>query len=229
MSHVQSHCVAFHDFSNVKYAKNVYIEQVTEPEGAGEGLFFLHVMRKGDILGIYENVTGGQRLTSGRIKSDTHQSDYADEHEGLVRDAWDPVPRKPCHRLGYANDSLDIARDNMALYIHPDRPKLLLMILTRDVQADGLGFVSYGGLFFCNDKYPLDVLIKTVRRYNIDIGSSTDDTDGNWKGLVRCDELLASCPSSSMTSNENKRKVRPPKITEGAEKFFLLSTRGVAD
>ena len=79
----------------------------------------------------------------------------------------------------------------MALYIHPDRPKLLLMILTRDVQADEQGYVLYGGYFFCDEKYPVDVLIKAICRYNIDIRSSNDDTDGNWKGLAGYDELLA--------------------------------------
>ena len=34
-------------------------------------------MNKVDIVGIYENITGGQRLTSGRIKSDLHLSNYA--------------------------------------------------------------------------------------------------------------------------------------------------------
>ena len=81
-------------------------------------------MMKGDIVSIYKSYTGGLCLTSGRIKSDPHLSDYAVEHEGLVRDAWDPVLIKPCHDLGYGNDSLGIAWENMALHIHPDRPKL---------------------------------------------------------------------------------------------------------
>ena len=165
----------------MKYAKNVYVKLVTEPEGAGEGLFFKYDMKKGDIVGIYKNYTGSPRQTSGRIKSDLHLSDYAVEYDGLVRDAWDPVRWKPCHHLGYGNDSLD----NMELHIHPDRPKLLLMVLTRDVQADEQGFVPYGGPFFCDEKYPLSVLIKAVCRYEINVRSSIDDTDGNWKDY-RC-------------------------------------------
>ena len=69
----------------------------------------------------------------------------------------------------------------MTLHIHPDLPKLLLMILTRYVRDDEQGFVLYGETFFCDDKYPLDVLIKAVRRYEIDVRSTTEDTDGNWK------------------------------------------------
>ena len=186
-------------------------------------------MKKGDIVGIYENYTGGQRLTSGRIKSDRHKSDYAIEYKGLVRDAWDPVLQKPCHHLGYGNDSLDINRDNMTLPKHPDCPKLLLMILTRDVHADEQGFVPYGGLFFCDDKYPLDVLIKAVRRYEIDVSSSTEDTSGNWRGLALYGELLAACPPRRVIDNVTKRKERLStmpaennhKKQRGLEKVFL--------
>ena len=90
----QAECNGFPDSNNVRYATNVYIKQVTEPEGAGEGLFFKHDMKKGDIVGIYENYTGGERLTGGRIKSERHLSDYAIEHEGLVRDAWEPFGKE---------------------------------------------------------------------------------------------------------------------------------------
>ena len=62
-----------------------------------------------------------------------------------MRDAWDPVQKKPVHHLGYANDSLDKARDNITLYIHPDRPKTLLMILARDVRKDEQGFFRMEG------------------------------------------------------------------------------------
>ena len=97
-----------------------------------------------------------------------------------MNDAWDPVLQKPCHHLGNANNSLDIAQDTMALPIHPDRPKLLLMIVTRrDVQVDEQGFVLYGGHFFCDDKYLLSVLIKAVRRYKIAVRSLTENTNGN--------------------------------------------------
>ena len=114
----------------------MYVKQVTEPEGARDGFFFKHDIKKSDIVGIYENYTRGQRLTSGRIKSDLHVSDYAVEYEGQLRDAWDPVRHKRYHHSRYGNGSLDIDLDNMALHIHPDWPKLLLMVLTRNVQAD---------------------------------------------------------------------------------------------
>ena len=127
-----------------------------------------------------------------------------------MRDAWDPVEKKPVHHLGYANDILDKARDNITTHIHPDRPKTLLMILARDVQKDEQGFFPYGGLFFCDDKYPLDVLIKAVRQYEIGVRKSTEDTNGNWKGLALYDELLAACPPLGVNANEKKRKEQRP-------------------
>ena len=132
-----------------------------------------------------------------------------------MRDAWGPVRQKSCHHLGYANDSLDKARDNIALRIHPDRPKLLLMVLTRDVQADEQGFVPYGGTFFCNDKYPLNVLIKAVHRYEINVRSSTEDINGNWKELALYEVLLAACPPTDVTTKKKKRKERRPLTPAG--------------
>ena len=70
-----------------------------------------------------------------------------------MHNALDPVRQKLCYHLGYGNDSLDIARDNTALHTHPDRPKLLLMVLTLDVQADEQGLVPYEGSFFYDGKY----------------------------------------------------------------------------
>ena len=60
----------------------------------------------------------------------------------------------------YANDSLEKARVNITLRIHPDRQKTLLMIVARDVRKDEQGFLRYGWLFVCDYKYPLDVLLK---------------------------------------------------------------------
>ena len=82
---------------------------------------------------IYANYSDGVRLTSARIKSDTHYSDYAIEYDGLVRDAWDPVNAKPANDFGYLYDPLDDSRDNVTLAIHPLYPSLLLLVLTRDV------------------------------------------------------------------------------------------------
>ena len=71
-------------------------------------------MKKGDIVGVYENYTVGERLTGGRNKSKRHLFDYAIEHEGMVRDAWDPVIKKlgqnpgqynPAHTPGSTKDT----------------------------------------------------------------------------------------------------------------------------
>ena len=42
------------------------------------------------------------------------------------------------------------------------------------------------------------------------MSSSTEGTNGYWKGLARYDELLAACPPIEVTANEKKRKVRRP-------------------
>ena len=52
--------------------------------------------------------------------------------EGLVRDAWDPVARRPCHHLGLTNDALDIARDNITFFIYRLRPNALIVVMSKD-------------------------------------------------------------------------------------------------
>ena len=49
------------------------------------------------------------------------------------------------------------------------------MILAQDVRVDEQGFVPDGGPFFCDDRDPLDVLIKAVRRYEINVRNLTED------------------------------------------------------
>jgi len=100
------------------------------------GLFAIASIKKGDIIGIYENYSGGKRLTSARIKRPSHRSAYAVEHNGLVRDAWNPDLNKPCCKLAYSNDSMDPNKDNATLGVNPNFPMSLLFIATQDIDAD---------------------------------------------------------------------------------------------
>ena len=74
-------------------------------------------MISGDIVSIYKNFTAGPRFTGRRITNEAHVFDYAVVFEGLVRDVWDHVAGRPCHHLGFTNDALDMARDNMTIFI----------------------------------------------------------------------------------------------------------------
>ena len=102
------------------------------------------------------------------------------------------------------------------------------MGVTRNVQAEQ-GFVPYGGLFFCDKKYHLHRLIKAVGRYEIDVGSSTEDTDGNWKGLALYNELITACSPGGADYTGRKPKGRLPskparenqKKLKVLEEFFI--------
>ena len=101
--------------------------------GAGLGLYAKAYFKRGDVVGIYENASEGQRLTAHRIKDASHKSQYAVEHGGLVRDAWDPVFQQPCCKTGYINDYHDAAKDNVILGIHPLQPNKLLVIASKEI------------------------------------------------------------------------------------------------
>ena len=133
-------------------------------------------------------------MTTARITNPIHKSDYAITHAGLCRDALNQSTGLPCCRVAYANDALDSGKDNLLPDIHPTRPTLLLLRATRDIQ-DEWGYLPYGPSFWCDDKYPLSLLVKVVQRYQIDIHKSSSDTDGDWKGLSSFKHLSALFPS----------------------------------
>ena len=62
--------------------------------GFGLGLYATAVFQRGDVVGIYENAKDGQRLNVHRVKN-ANKSQYALEHEDLVRDAWDSIEIRP--------------------------------------------------------------------------------------------------------------------------------------
>jgi hypothetical protein len=78
-----------------------------ELPGAGLGLYTTEPITKGEIIGIYENYSGGPRAAPQRILHHTNTSHYAVKHDNLVRDAWDPIQQRPCCNTAYANDSMD--------------------------------------------------------------------------------------------------------------------------
>ena len=182
------------DSTNGRYDLSLDIRQDTSLPAAGLGLWINGLIREGDVVGIYENATNHTRMTTARITNPMHKSDYAITHAGLCRDALNQSTRLPCCKVAYANDALDSRKDNLLPDIHPTRPNLLLLRATRDIQ-DEWGYLPYGPSFWCDDKYPFPLLVKVVQRYQIDIHTSSADTDGNWKGLRSFKHLSALFPS----------------------------------
>ena len=163
------------------------VKSADELPGAGLGLYTTEHIAKGEIIGIYENYSGGPRAAPQRILHHTNTSHYAVKHDNLVRDAWDPIQQRPCCNTAYANDSMDSSKDNATFSTHTLYPDKLLMTATKDiagsVSAPGPIYLPYGGYYWCDDRYPLEVQAQAVRRYNIDIRRSTEATDGLWRNL----------------------------------------------
>ena len=162
---------------------------------SGKGLFLAHSLPQGTILGIYENGPRAKRITKSRVKHPDHISDYAVEYGTLVRDAWNPNTGTPCCLVPYSNDPLDKTKDNATFYIHPAHPTKLLLVLTKSTEADRPAYTPYGGHFWCDAKYPVRLHIQAIIRYEIDIHSSTEATQGNWLALPTAPELLLRFPA----------------------------------
>jgi hypothetical protein len=181
------------------------------------GLFAIASIKKGDIIGIYENYSGGKRLTSARIKRPSHRSAYAVEHNGLVRDAWNPDLNKPCCKLAYSNDSMDPNKDNATLGVNPNFPMSLLFIATQDIEADPANplpiYLPYGGKYWCDDLYPVELQEQAIRRYSINIYTSTEDIDGDWAALRNFPQLSQLFPPSHYDAIPNPTEAAPPTVT----------------
>ena len=131
--------------TNTSYADNFIVRDVVDPPRAGKELFLCKDTKRGDIAGIYESFTGGQRLTGRRIKDNSHVSCYAVKFEGLVRDAWDPTAGSPCYQLEFTNDALDRTRDNMTFFIDRLRPNALIVVMFKETPEGLQGFNPYRG------------------------------------------------------------------------------------
>jgi len=201
------------DSNNYRYDQRLTVLPDTNLKNAGLGLFATAQIKAGEIIGIYENYTGGKRLTAARIKRPSHQSAYAVEHNGLVRDAWNPELQKPCCNTAYSNDPMDANKDNATLAINPNFPMTLLLIATKDIDASPTTplpiYLPYGSKYWCDDQYPIELHIQAIRRYQINIYTSTEDTDGNWTELRTYPQLCQIFPAMS-NSDVNRDAEHPP-------------------
>jgi hypothetical protein len=193
------------------------------------GLFATATIKKGEIIGIYENYSGGKRLTSARIKRPSHRSAYAVEHNGLVRDAWNPDLNKPCCKLAYSNDSMDLTKDNATLGVNPNFPMSLLFIATKDINADPAHtlpiYLPYGGKYWCDDIYPIELQAQAIRRYSVDIYNSTEDTDGDWTVLRNFPQLSQLFPPSYYATSSNLTEAGSTTVTLALSEATTVSDK----
>jgi len=205
------------DSNNLRYDQRLLVQPDSTLPNAGLGLFATASIKKGEIIGIYENYSGGKRLTAARIKRPSHRSAYAVEHNGLVRDAWNPDLNQPCCKLAYSNDSMDPAKDNATLGVNPNFPMSLLFIATQDIDADPAHtlpiYLPYGGKYWCDDIYPIELQAQAIRRYSIDIYTSTEDTDGDWTALRNFPQLSQLFPPSYYATSSNPTAASSTTVT----------------
>ena len=71
--------------------------------------------------------------------------------------------------LACINDCMDPSKANCEWYVHPDFPQLLLVVSIRSIATDEQLFILYGPDYWCQDHFPITVLLAAVLGYNIDI------------------------------------------------------------
>ena len=112
---------------------------------------------------------------------------------------------------------MDPTKDNATLGVNPNFPMSLLFIATQDIDADPANtlpiYLPYGGKYWCDDVYPIDLQAQAIRRYNINIYTSTEDMDGDWTVLRNFPQLSQLFPPSYYAISSNPTEVSPTTVT----------------
>ena len=117
------------------------------------------------------------------VRKDTYCSDYLVIFCDLIRDVWNAKTGEVWCDGGLVNDPMDCSRVNVEWDLHDDDLDTVVLRATRDLEEGEEIFVDYGGNYWCRNKHGLYLQLEAVRRYRIDIRTSTRDTHGDWKVL----------------------------------------------
>ena len=173
--------------TNAQYDDNLRVLPDSSLPDAGLGVQFTTDMPQGAIVGIYINANTVKRINCSRIMNRTHMSNYAvryvDGDIDISKDAWDPITNTVSCPVARLNDPLDETKDNTEFFVHPLKPSILLVRTTTPVLANDWGYLPYGGSYWCDPQYGLDLHLRAIRRYSINIHTSTESTDGDWRAL----------------------------------------------
>jgi hypothetical protein len=172
------------------------------------GVQIINAVKKGTILGLYLNHSNIHRVTGSRIRNPSNHSVYAVDFEGLARDAYDPATGSVSCTVARFNDPLDSTLDNAEFYVHPLRPHILTVRASKDIQGGEFGYLPYGAPYWCDPAYSLDPLAQAVRRYFIDIHTSTEATDGDWRALPQYTQL-SDLPTHVLHIHRHKARQMP--------------------
>ena len=146
---------------------------------AGLGLFSKERLMRNTWVGCYEG-------------SDSHSKDdgqghldYILEHQGIVRDAWNSNTQTVSCLVGFVNDPLDKRKINTRWVRRMGQGGTWTIWLqtTRDIQPGEQLFVQYNAARWCRQDFHIDTLTAAIRTYDIDLLTSTEDTNGYWRGL----------------------------------------------
>jgi len=173
----------------------------SDPPDAGNGLFAIDEIPALSIIAIY---TGGERLSSRQVKKATYKSDYVVQVQHLIRDGYDKKKIALTCNLACINDCMDPSKAYCEWYVHPDFLQLLLVVSIRSIAADEQLFILYGPDYWCQDRFPIAILLAAVIGYIIDIDKSPE-----WRKLRSYRELrkaladhLAKRQSSMSTTSQ---------------------------
>ena len=83
----------------------------------------------------------------------------------LIRDGYDKKKKALTCYVACINKCMDLSKASCKWYIHPDFPQLLLVVSIRSIEADEQLYILYGPDYWCQDRFPIAVLLAAVLGY----------------------------------------------------------------
>jgi hypothetical protein len=124
---------------------------------------------------------------------------------------------------------MDPTKDNATLGVNSNFPMTLLFIATKDINADPSNELPinlpYGGKYWCDDKYPIELQAQAIRRYQINIYTSTEDTDGDWTVLQNFPQLSQLFPPSYYATSPSPTEAAPTTVTLALPEAATISDK----
>jgi Ulp1 family protease len=173
---------------------------------AGKGLFSKTTFHQDDTICVYagykENVISKKQLSDKNFNSKyvVQVYDFEKNHY-VIADAWDPRAKRCVSNGGYVNDALEKGKWNAEFTVDDHDPYTIVLRATREIHPGEQIFVQYSGKYWCDRQYDVGTLVKAIQAYDIDIDTSTEHTNGNWKKHPKIAQIRAAIAAMATDNN----------------------------
>jgi hypothetical protein len=152
---------------------------------AGRGLFLLQDIKEGEVVANY----AGRRITEKIRSRAGYDSSYVAASGANMIDALDQVTKGVLSDGGFLNDPFDPSKVNCTFDDDDRDDEAIVLRATRDILAGEELYVSYGGFYWCQDVFSIEIQRQAIAAYKINI--HRPGKTGDWTKLRNFKALCA--------------------------------------